>query len=71
MTDPVRHEKLDLNAVLENLYAYYSKFYTEPNSESVKETCRALQSYIQRLVITKRYKVKIFLLKLNLKKFYM
>lgn len=60
LTDPARHEKLDLNVVLENLYAYYSKFYTESNTDSVKETCRTLQSYIQRLVVTKRYKVKFF-----------
>lgn len=55
--DSVKHEQLDLNLVFENLFAYFSKFYVEPIHESVKETSRTLHVYIQRLVVTKRYKV--------------
>lgn len=58
--DPAKHELLDLSAIFDLLYAYYSKFYVDPTSESVKETCRTLHVYIQRLVVTKRYKVCCF-----------
>ncbi|KAI1728792.1 HEAT repeat domain-containing protein [Ditylenchus destructor] len=60
--DPAKYEKLDLLAVFGLLHEYFSKFYVgEPVPESVKETCRTLNVYIQRLVVTKRYKVLNYL----------
>uniref|UniRef100_A0A915DA60 TOG domain-containing protein n=1 Tax=Ditylenchus dipsaci TaxID=166011 RepID=A0A915DA60_9BILA len=60
--DPGKYEQLDLHAVFDLLHEYFSKFYVgEPVPESVKETCRTLNVYIQRLVVTKRYKVLNFL----------
>jgi len=59
--DPAKYEQLDLQVVFDLLHSYYSKFYIDPVAESVKETCRTLNVYIQRLVVTKRYKVLNFL----------
>lgn len=55
--DKEKNEQLDVIVIFQLIYEFCFKFYSETASDSIKESMKPIKNYLQRIVLTKRYKV--------------